>query len=427
MIHRLEIGRRKPLTIMIVAGEASGDKHGAGLARELFKLKAPEPIHIFGSGGEEMRSAGVETLVDARDVAIMGVLEIARSLGRFYKAYRTLVSAAISRKPDVVVLIDWPDFNLRLARRLHQYGVRVVYYVSPQVWAWRRYRVNAIRRYVNRMLVILPFEREFYQNAGIDAEYVGHPLVGSVRVTLSRSEFAERHGLDPSRAIVSLLPGSRGKEIEYHVPPMLDAARILVETGINWAGLVPSVEGGARHIDTGAGDPRSAKGGAQQPQFVIPLASTVDREQVRSLVQRSGVKVTLIDHDAYDALGHSCFAIVASGTATIETALIGTPLVIVYKGSELNWRLIRPLIHLDTFGMANLIAGRKIIPELIQHDLTGANIAEQVLSILGSPERLAGMRDDLAEVCRRLNSGGEAGYERAARSVLNCVLDQAGK
>src|SRR5215813_2501107 len=212
------------LPIMIVAGEASGDRHGAALATALHQLRPDLKYHLFGAGGQGMRSAGIETMVDARDVAIIGLPEIARALGKLYRAYRTLLNAARSRRPAVVVLIDWPDFNMRLAKRLHREGFKVVYYISPQVWAWRKYRVQALRRDVDRMLVILPFEERFYEKEGLEVSYVGHPLAESVRISSSREEFCTRHRLDSLRPLISLLPGSRHKEIHYHLPPMLDAA-----------------------------------------------------------------------------------------------------------------------------------------------------------------------------------------------------------
>ena len=222
-----QISLSYPLKIMIVAGEASGDKHGAALARAFAAVAPSVDLELFGSGGEEMRAAGVETLVDARDVAIIGIPEIARALGRLYGAYRKLVSAARDRRPDVVVLIDWPDFNLRLARKLHREGFKIAYYISPQVWAWRRYRVRALRRDVDRMLVILPFEEDFYKQAGLTVEYVGHPLADAVKADSERREFAARNGLDASRPIIALMPGSRNKEVHYHLPAMLEAANRL--------------------------------------------------------------------------------------------------------------------------------------------------------------------------------------------------------
>ena len=380
------------LKIMVVAGEASGDKHGAALVCALRKIYPDTRFEVFGSGGEEMRAAGVETLVDARATAVIGIPEIARALGRLYGAYRTLLDAARARRPDTVVLIDWPDFNMRLARRLRREGYRIVYYISPQVWAWRRYRVRALRRDVERMLVILPFEEEFYKGEGIEVEYVGHPLAQAVRATATRDEFARRHGLDGSRPIIALLPGSRHKEIHYHLPAMLDAARRLRQS---------------LHDDA---------------QFVVPLASTVSRKQVEAILGEAGSgaarDVAVIERDTYDALAHAQIAVVASGTATVEAALMGTPMVIVYRASELNWRLIRPLIRLDTFGMVNLIAGRRVVPELIQHDVTGEKIASEVTKILSDPARLARMRDDLREVRGRLKAGGRSGAERAARAVM---------
>jgi len=389
---------------MIVAGEASGDKHGASLARALTKLNPKFNCGLFGSGGEEMRAAGVETLVDAREVGIIGVPEIARAIGKLYRAYRTLLGAARSRRPAAVVLIDWPDFNMRLAKSLHREGFKVVYYVSPQVWAWRGYRIRALRRDVDRMLVILPFEEEFYKRAGIEVCYVGHPLAGAVHTTASREDFCRRHGLDPTRPIIALLPGSRHKEIQYHLPVMLDAAARLRTDSQGADSQISN-----RQLATG------------NPQFVIPLASTVRREDVGSAIRDAQLAVIVIEGDTYNALGHSEFAVVASGTATVEAALAGTPMVIIYRGSELNWRLIRPLIHLDTFGMVNLIAGRRIVPELMQRDATGENIAREAAAILSDPARLASMRQDLGRVRELLCANGGSASERAAQAVIELI------
>jgi lipid-A-disaccharide synthase len=418
---------------MIVAGEASGDKHGATLARALQKLAPGFELEIFGCGGEKMRAAGVETLVDARDVAIIGILEIVRAFGKLYRAYRKLLDAARKRRPAVVVLIDWPDFNIRLARKLHREGFKIVYYISPQVWAWRGYRVRALRRYVDRMLVILPFEAEFYKNAGVEVEYVGHPLVETVSADASREAFASRNGLDAARPIIALLPGSRYKEVHYHLPAMIDAAIRLKTFQLRIADCGLRIEGTdspqlaeyqASSVKSGIRYPQSAIG---NPQFVIPVATTIDREQVEAIVGRSDARgeldLAIVERDEYNALRHSEIAIVASGTATVEAALLGTPMVIVYRGSELNWRLIRPLIKLDTFGMVNLIAGRRIAPELMQRDVTGEKIASEVGQILGDPSRLAQMKRDLAIVRERLESGKGSASERAAAAVMQLIAD----
>ncbi|HEX8091599.1 MAG TPA: lipid-A-disaccharide synthase [Blastocatellia bacterium] len=416
-----EAGAPNPkLKIMIIAGEASGDKHGAALARSLRQVYPGTEFELFGSGGDEMREAGVETLIDARDVAIIGIPEIARALGRLYRAYRKLLGEAQRRRPAAVVLIDWPDFNLRLARKLHRDGFKIVYYISPQVWAWRRYRTRAIRRDVDRMLVILPFEEEFYKSAGVEVEYVGHPLAEAVRPSATRDEFISRHELDPSRPIIALLPGSRRKEVHYHLPVMLDAAKRLgvAETLPAHQALNPESEISSPQFQIAIANRRD-------PQFVVPLATTIARGQVEAIIEEANVKrdieIAIVERDTYNTLEYAEFAVVASGTATVEAALAGTPMVIIYRGSELNWHLIRPLIHLDTFGMVNLIAGRRIVPELMQADATGERIAAEVRAIVSDAARLSRMRRDLEEVRERLRAGGAEGAERAARAVMRAA------
>ncbi len=393
--HRLLPPGPRPLTpdhcsLMIVAGEASGDRHGAALVLALKRLYPELEFEFFGSGGEEMRAAGVETLVNASDVAIIGIPEILRAIGKLYRAYRLLLRAARQRRPSAVVLIDWPDFNMRLARRLRREGFEIIYYISPQVWAWRRYRVRALRRDVKRMLVILPFEEKFYKNQGMEVEYVGHPLVESCRTSGTREEFLWRHGLDLNRRLIALLPGSRHKEIHYHLPALLDAAARLKSQ-------IPNL------------------------QFILPMASTVDRAQVEAAMQDAGADVKIIERDTYNAVGFSEIAVVASGTATVEAALLDTPMVIIYRASEVNWRMIRPMIHLNTFGMVNLVAGRRIVPELIQHDATGERIASEVAAILKDREKLRQMKDDIREVREKLSGPDGSGAERAARAVMQAM------
>lgn len=370
---------------MIVAGEASGDRHAARLVDAL-RERVPE-LDVFGSGGDELAARGADVLVHARDVAIMGVPEVIRGFGRLWSAFRTLREAARARKPDVVVLVDWPEFNLRLAKKLKREGFRIIYYVSPQVWAWREYRVNQIRRDVDRMLVIFPFEEAFYRKHGVEAVFVGHPLVGEVAPARGREAFFQAVGLDPARETVALLPGSRRREIACNLPVLADAARIVRERR-------PGV------------------------QFVLPLALTVDRAQVRDLLGDVADAVRLVERDTYSAVGHADLAIVASGTATLETALLGTPLIVIYRVSELNYRLYRPLIRLDTFGMVNLIAGRRVAPELIQQDCTPERVAAEVLGYLEAPHRRAEMRDELARVRELLGESGSDASHRAAVEVL---------
>jgi len=404
--------------LMIVAGEASGDKHGAALASALRQQYPDLEFEMFGAGGDEMRAAGVETLVDAREVAIIGIPEIARALGKLYRAYKKLLNSARERRPSVIVLIDWPDFNMRLARSLHSEGFKIIYYISPQVWAWRRYRVRALGRDVDRMLVILPFEEEFYKNAGIEVEYVGHPLAEAVRATITREEFIEKYDLDLARPIIALLPGSRHKEIHYHLPAMLDGARRLQIK--KTAATHKTAKSQISNLKSQISNPQSE---THNPQFVLPLANTISRAQVEAIIKEAGVEIQIAERDTYNALVHAEFAIVASGTATVEAALADTPMVIIYRGSELNWRLIRPLIKLDTFGMVNLIVGRRIVPELMQRDATGERIASEVHALLSDQARLDEMRKGLQEVRERLRAGGGSGAHAAARAVMRTVFE----
>ncbi len=375
------------IRLMIVAGEASGDKHGAKLIGALRTLRPDVQFEFFGAGGDEMRSAGAETLVDAREVAIMGALEVAKALPKFLRVFHRLRAAANDRKPDLVVLIDWPEFNLRLAKRLRQDGHRVVYYISPQIWAWRSYRIRGIRRDVEKMLVILPFEQDYYRQRGVEVEYVGHPLLDSVRVTANREEFCSQHSLDPAKPIVALLPGSRHSELKYILPPLLKTAAKLQQTHPNF-------------------------------QLILPLARTFNREEIAAEIQSLN-NLTLIERDTYNAVAAADLAVVASGTATLETAIIGTPLIIVYRASSLNWRIFWPLINTEFVGMPNLIAGRKIAPELLQDDLTADRLAKEIVAFLADLARLTQARNDLAEVRAKLGEANAS--ERAAKQILEML------
>lgn len=376
----------KNVGIMIVAGEASGDKHGAKLVAAMRALRPDLSLEFFGAGGDEMRLAEIETLVDAREVAIMGAVEVARALPKFLRVFRQLREAANERKPRLVILIDWPEFNLRLAKRLKRDGHRVIYYISPQIWAWRSYRIHAIKRDVEKMLVILPFEKDYYERAGVEVDYVGHPLLDSVRVTATRDEFCSRHRLDPSRPIIALLPGSRHSELKYILPPMIEAARLLNQSHPHF-------------------------------QFILPLARTFERGEIAS--QTGSINLRVIEHDTYNSIAAADLTIAASGTATLETAIIGSPLIVVYRASNLNWRIFRPLINTPFVGMPNLIAGREIAPELLQDDLNGERLAKLIVAFLNDPARLERSRADLAEVRRKL---GEAkASERAASRILDIL------
>ncbi len=378
------------LKLMIVAGEASGDKHAAHLVKALRKLRPDVQFEIFGSGGEEMRSTGVETLVDARELAIMGVLEVASALPKFLRVFRLLREAANVRKPNAVILVDFPEFNLRLARKLKRDGHRVFYYISPQVWAWRSYRVKQIKRDVESMLVILPFEKAFYEQQGVQVEYVGHPLLDSVKVTSSRSEFCRQNQLDETKNLIALLPGSRRKEVSYILPPMLEAARECYKINPDW-------------------------------QFVIPLAKTIDKEVVTEMTS-DFPNVKLIEGDTYNAVNAADLAVVASGTATLETAIIGTPLIVCYRASALNWKLFTPFIKVPFVGMPNLIAGRVIAPELLQDQLNADTLSREIHAMLSDPERLRNARLEMRKVREKLGESNASA--RAAEAILKSLSTQ---
>jgi len=370
---------------MIVAGEASGDKHGARLVSALRSLRPAVEFDFFGSGGDEMRAAGVDTLVDSRNVAIMGAVEVARALPRFLDAFRTLRDCARLRHPRIVILIDWPEFNLRLARRLNRDGHRIIYYISPQVWAWRRYRIRTIQKHVEEMLVILPFEKDFYEEHGVDVRYVGHPLLDSIQVQTDRSEVRQRLGISSSQKMIALMPGSRHSEIKYILPPLLEAADTLA----------------AKRTDL---------------RFVLVLAPSIANDVIEDSVPNS---VRIERGETYNTLAAADLAVCASGTATLESAILRVPLIVVYKSSALNWRLFWPLIKVPFVGLPNLIAGKQIAPELLQEDLNAQRLQDEIVRLIDNPELAGIQREELNKVRAKL---GEANAStRAAQFVIEAL------
>src|SRR5882672_3778177 len=384
--------KMKPLPLMIVAGEASGDAHAATLVRALREAAPQTQFEFFGATGAQMRAAEVVSVVDADQLAILGLWEVGRALPKFWSAFGELKRAATERRPDAAILVDWPDFNLRLARWLHPRGIPVIYYVSPQLWAWRSYRARNVRRDVDLLLSILPFEKDWYAARGMThVEYVGHPLAGEVSPDCDRKEFCRRHNLDATRPIVALLPGSRHKELVRILPPMLDAAAIVSA-------------------------PRP------EVQFVLVVAPNRDPKEAAEILNASpsyaqlGISLRIIHHETREALFAADAAAVASGTATLEAALLGTPLVIVYKESVLNWHALGSLITTEHYGLANLIAGRRIVTELIQDEFTGESLAQELLRLL-EPEGNASMRTELKSVAEKIGAPGAS--DRAAHAVLS--------
>lgn len=366
---------------MIVAGEASGDAHAAKLVKALRSSGSETSFEFFGSGGQNLRDAGVETLVDADDLAIVGLPEIARALPMFWKTFQTLKREAAKRKPDAVILVDFPDFNLKLAKSLKKQGLKIVYYIAPQLWAWRKHRVKTIKNSVDLLLTILPFEKDWFQKQGMPrVEYVGSPLVREVFPKLSKEEFCAKHKLDPEKPIVALLAGSRGKEIARILPVMIETAAIMTEK-----------------------DP--------ELQFVVALLSVPPALAGGSTPEN----LIVVQNETHEALNAADVAAVTSGTATLETAIIGAPMAIVYKTSALNYALLRPLIGVEHFGLINLIAGERLAKEFIQSDFTAEFLAEELFRLL-EPETNRKMRERLKAAADTLGHGGAS--KRAAEAII---------
>ena len=377
------------MRVLISAGEASGENYGALLIPELRKILG-DHTKFFGVGGERMRAAGCEIVVDSKTVAVLGITEVIKHIPRIYREFFRMVSAARRQRPDVAVLIDFPDFNLRLAERLHRMGVPVVYFVSPQLWAWKKRRIRRVQRYVDRMLVIFPFEESYYRERGVEAEYVGHPLSDLPLPQVSREELSRRFGVDIRKHWIALLPGSRRKEVLLNLPTILEAAARL-----------------------GSGY-----------EFLLPVATTLSQEWINEQLKHSRVPIHLLE-DARVALQHARASVVASGTATVEAALIGNPFVVIYRMSRLSYAIGRRFVKLKNYAMVNLIAGREIVPELIQSSFTAENVASAVQKlVLDSSEREA-MITNLKEVRERLhltaNNRGETAIARAAAGVAAAV------
>ena len=390
--ENLEIVSNVTITVvrklMIVAGEPSGDAHGAALVKAL--LATDSNLAFFGATGPLMRAAGVETTVNSDDLAIMGIVEVGRVFPRFIKAFRKLRDAAVQKSPDAVILVDWPEFNLRLAAALHRRGLKVIYYISPQLWAWRPGRVSKIKENVDLLLSILPFEVEWYKAHGVEhVEFVGHPLSGEVKARFERDEFCRRNDLDPSRPIISFLPGSRQKEVERILPPMLDAIEEF----------------------------RRVRPEVQAVVVIAPSRSAQETYEIMSSRNQSGI-ATVVQQQTREALASSEAAAVASGTATLEAALLETPMVVVYKESPVNWHTLGRLITVQHFGLVNLVAGKEIAKELMQDQLTGKNLAQELLKLL-DPDRNNAARIQLRDVAQKLGDPGAS--NRAADLILSIL------
>ena len=360
-------------TVMIVAGEASGDLYGATLATELHALSPG--TRLLGMGGDRMREAGVETLVDANVMAVMGLVEVLEHLPVIVKGFNILKQRLLSDAPRLLILIDYPDFNLRLAKIAKRAGIKVLYFISPQVWAWRSGRVKGIGQVVDRMAVLFPFEVPLYQNAGIPVSFVGHPLLDMVAPALESTLAADALGLDPARRVVGLFPGSRKSVIKRMLPTVLESAALLK----------------ARHPEL---------------QFVLPLAASLRPADIEPYLAAAGVKVSVVSGRNHDVMSSCAAAIAVSGTVIMELALVGVPTVLVYKVSPISYQIGKRVINVPHIGICNIVAEKRLIKELIQHEAHPEAIADEVDAMLNDQAYAGEMRAGLAGVREKLGSGG---------------------
>ena len=370
--------------MLISAGEASGDLYAAGLV-EALQRRNPT-FEFFGCAGQRMQRAGVRPVVDARSIAVVGLVEVVTHIPRIYREYRKLVRAAEAERPDIAILTDSPDFHLRLARRLKRLGIPVIYLVAPQVWAWRKGRLPAMRQNIDQLLCIFPFEPEFFAPHGIDARYIGHPLTKLVKPSASREDLRRRYGISAESTVVALLPGSRKGEIERHLPILIEAVQQMRKASqslaLRFILAVPSVD----------------------------LPGSNFRERI------SEASIQVLEGQTWDVLACAELALAASGTVTIEATLVGTPMVTFYRVNKLSWLMGRFLVRVPFYSMVNLVAGRRIVPELMQNDMTPARLADQALTLLSDEPARNAMRRELQLVAQKL-AGPQDPLDAAASLV----------
>ncbi|GBG58036.1 lipid-A-disaccharide synthase [Sporomusaceae bacterium FL31] len=377
--------------VMISVGEASGDLHGASVATALRNIQPG--IKMLGMGGQAMRSAGVDIVHDIADLGVIGFVEVIKNLPRLFKLRDSLVDLMAAERPDVLVIIDYPDFNMRLAAKAKQLGIPIVSYISPSAWAWRKGRAKNVAKLVDRLAAIFPFEADVYREAGANVTFVGHPLLDIVQPCLTKTEAYAFFKAKADQPIVLLLPGSRNQEINTLLPVMLAAGEKIVEQ-------VPDC------------------------QFFLPVASTISREMLQNILSQYKLKVNLTNEYTYDLMVIADSAIAASGTVTLEAALLKLPSVVIYKLAALTYLLGKFLVKIPHFSLPNIIAGRQIIPELLQDQANAANIAQAVLPMLQDDIEKKRLQQDLAEVRHKLGDVGAV--DRVARVILEVAQEKAG-
>lgn len=368
--------------ILIICGEASGDLNASSLALAINQLK-PD-LRISGVGGLLLRLSGAQIYYDIKDLAVIGLFDVLRKLPKFFELKKIILQKIKTESPDAVILVDFSGFNLRLAKEINK-AIPVIYYISPQVWASRPGRVNTIKEFISKMIVIFKFEEEFYKKYGIDADFVGHPLLDIVKPTTAKKEFLNTLGFSESKTTIALLPGSRRQEIKNILPVMLGASILI-----------------SKQIDA---------------QFVIAKPPQVEWDIYNGIIKRGNLKLKIVEGRTYDCLEAADFALVASGTATLETAIMQKPFCVIYKMDLLNYLLYRPQVKLPFIGMVNIVAEKKIIPEFIQFQAVPRKIADQALEIMQNPARITAMKNDLAQIKTMLGDKGAS--LRAAKIILS--------
>lgn len=373
--------------ILIIAGENSGDLHGSNLIRKLL-LKQPD-LDIFALGGSQMEKAGAKVLFNiVEKLSIIGIFGILFNAERIYRIYRRTKRWLIKNRPDLLICIDYPGFNLRMIEEAKKLGIKVVYYICPQVWAWHRSRIYKIAKNVDKALVILPFEEKLYKDVGIDVEYVGHPLLDIMNITMNREQVIQKFDLDKNKRLIGILPGSRKSEVETLLPIMLEAAKII-------------------------------KSELNDVEFILPRAITIKQDFLKSIIAKSGCPIKVVDEFRYNVRSILDFAINKSGTSTLETALLLCPMIIVYKVSYLTWIIGKNLVKLPYIGLVNIVAGDMIVPELLQNDATPKSIAKHVIELLTNTDQLNNMKSELRKVKEKM--GGAGASQKAADAILEVL------
>jgi len=376
--------------ILMIAGEASGDLHGSHLVKELLSLDPR--LQFYGVGGEKMKNEGVELIADSKEMAVVGITEVLLKLKSICQIYRKLKNSLAAHSPSLVILIDYPDFNLRFAREAKKKNIPIVYYISPQVWAWRKGRIKKIGRLIKKMIVIFSFEKKIYEEAKIDVDFVGHPLLDSIRPRFSREEAFQKFSLTSGVTTIGLLPGSRINEVRRLLPPMIEAVP-LISKQIN------------------------------PVQFIVPVAPGLDVGDVQNLLGSKRENIRVVENNIYDVMRISDVVIVASGTATIEAAIMGAPMIVVYRVSPLTYLLGKMLIKVKNIGMVNIIAGKTVVPELIQKDVTPKKITSAVVRMLENPSKQEEIKKELSSLKETIGKPGAS--FRAAQIIISLLQRHA--